>query len=119
MCYRVFAEGRGNAACVAEFGIHPTTVQAIHASWAQIDAALYITAAALAKIQTLTLDGPLPIETEDDLIEVLTIAARGNEPKLCALCSKGERSVCRRCAAKTKTATPSPGPPLSSNEGGV
>jgi hypothetical protein len=117
-CFRLFLEGKGTAECVSEFGIHPLTVEAIYASWKQTKGELHVSAAALAKIQLLTLDGPLPITCESDLVEVLEIAARGNEPQPCGLCNKGERLACRRCVAKlkAKAAAPVQAPPLPLSE---
>lgn len=112
-CFKAFAEGLDNAHCVTEFGIHPLTVEAIRASWASMKASLFVPADYLEKIQSLTLDGPLPIKTVDDLLEVLQIASQKNEPKPCVTCRRGERAVCRRCVAVAKVQAVAPPPPAS------
>jgi hypothetical protein len=81
---------------VLDEGLHPDTVVSLTLAWSKLSGALFVSRETLDKISLLTLDGPLPIVTEADLLEVLTIASDDN---LCTTCRKQKRSTCKKCLA--------------------
>lgn len=79
---------------VLEEGLHPDTVVSLTHAWSRLTGSVFVSAATLAKIATLPLDGPVPIQSEEDLFEVLTIASRDT---LCSVCKKHKKIACKNC----------------------
>lgn len=94
-CFVAFEEGKSIRECVKAFGIHPNVVAVIKDAWAQTDGEVTLSRRQLDLIAELPLNGPLPIKTADDLIEVLRLAA---DDHTCTRCHKKRGKVCQGCS---------------------
>lgn len=94
--FRALRAGKDLEDLVLEDGLHPDTVVALMEAWTKLCGTIFVSAEILKQISLLTLDGPLPITSEKDLLEVLTIASSENA---CSACKKQRRSVCKKCVA--------------------
>jgi hypothetical protein len=83
---------------VLEDGIHPDVVMALTHAWAKLTGGIFVPGEMLEKISLLTLNGPLPIRSDQDLYEVLVIAA---EDQACMICNKQKSAICKKCVSTT------------------
>jgi len=93
---QVFAKLREGATpidCVIDLKVAPEAVEALMHNFAALNSALYIPAEQLRIINAMDLDGPFPLKTADDLIEVL----RGVSAPKCVECEKRPSHFCKHC----------------------
>lgn len=91
-------EGKTFTDLVLEHGFHPDVARSIALSWAEMNESIFLSKATLDEIAKMSLDGPLPIKTEKDVLEVLTLAS--NEAQ-CRSCKKNQRAICcKRCVVQ-------------------
>jgi hypothetical protein len=95
--FQALREGKTLAEIVLEKGIHPDVAMAIGQAWQRLTGAIFISGETLQKISGLALTGPLPVKNEDDLFEVLRIAA---DDTACTACKKSARTLCKKCVAQ-------------------
>lgn len=95
--FKLLAAGKTLVDCVIEGGVRPEAVEGIALQYAQLSKTLIITASALSKINAMTVDGPMPINSEAELIEMFEFM----EKQKCFECGKGERTFCKSCVHKT------------------
>lgn len=101
--FKLLKEGKSPVECVIEGGVRPDAVEGLVDRYAQMNRCLYITADTLAKINEMVIDGPLPIKSENELLEFFSYI----ESSKCLECGKGARAFCVKCvkaALKKKTA---------------
>jgi hypothetical protein len=94
--FKALHEGKKLTAIVVEDGLHPDVVIALTHAWAKLTGGIFISGEMLQQISLLTLDGPLPIASEQDLYDVLVIAS---DDQTCTLCNKQKRALCKKCVS--------------------
>ncbi len=91
--FKLLKEGRSNIDCVIEAGVDPVAVEAIAEQYGILSKGFYVSAEVMKRINSMPIDGPLPIVSENDLIEF--IGAIGGAK--CLECDKKPRAFCQGC----------------------
>lgn len=91
--FKLLQEGKTPVDCVILTGVDPQAVEALTNQFAILNKGLHIPAETLKKINALPIDGPLPIETADDLLTFFT----DHEKASCLECAKKPREFCKSC----------------------
>jgi hypothetical protein len=91
------ALGRGGSivTIVREHGLHPEIVEAIQATWHRVQGQILITAEAKKAIESLPLQGELPIRDSDHLIELIARSVNIQTP--CGQCGRHHARFCTSC----------------------
>lgn len=92
--FRELEKGQDTIAIVETMKIHPRAVRAIAADYAELKGAIILNPHTIAKINILPLDGNFPLQTEEDVYDVLLTCSR----EKCVLCKKKPKSTCKQCA---------------------
>lgn len=115
-----FREGKSAADCCELFGILPATMRLYLAEYEDLKAlgsnGLHLSQAILDALHKLPLEGPVPIQKGEDLVEIITkLLEDADQRAQCASCSKGVAEVCRRCLRlavhQAQQPPPAPAPP--------
>ena len=96
-CFEHFKAGGSLRDAVIGLALHPNTVQAVWDAYLKLDqeGAVYGSRRVLKKIGALALDGPALAKSEDDLLEIMRLAASNAKQVSSALARRGR--TCSRC----------------------
>lgn len=79
---------------VTALSLHPQIVRVAAADFAVMSNSFVIRGHVMEQINKLPLDGVFPIESDEELLEILKTVSYGT----CTLCKSKPRSICRHCA---------------------
>jgi len=96
MVFEAMSRGLSAIQCVIELSLRPPVVEALAVLYSSMNLALYIPAPVVEAITRMDLDGPLPLKTPEDLLEVLRILVG----RRCLSCGERAPHLCKVCVKK-------------------
>lgn len=91
--FQLLEQGKTRTQCVIEAKIHPEIVDTVAQHYATLSGGLMISQAGLKTINSMTMDGPLPVGTEKEIIELIEYLGKAT----CLECHKKPRAFCHGC----------------------
>lgn len=96
IAFIAFDEGHSATYLVTQRDFHPDVARATFVAWSEMSERLVVRKEIVELINRLPLTGPIPMRSDSDLLEVLTIASSENA---CGACKKRPRCFCKMCVA--------------------
>lgn len=93
--FKALREGKTLDEIVIEYGVHPLIVKAASDAFAQLRGGFFVSSDSARALERLPIDGEFPVQTGEQLIELLRAAL---EEAACEECQKKTRKVCLACA---------------------
>lgn len=97
--YAALKQGMSPEDIVINLGIHPHAVMAIGEDWDKMRGAITLDGAMLTQLSRMGFDGVFPIESPEQLLEMLNEAAKA---RTCEQCEKRQATTCRMCMDKAR-----------------
>ena len=91
--FELLREGKSLVDCVVEGKVQPESVEAIAHQYAVLTKGIFLSKHSVDKINAMVIDGPLPVGTEDDMLEFF----QSLEKSKCMECDTRPRAFCTTC----------------------
>lgn len=93
--FKALRDGKTLDEIVVEHAVHPLIVKAASDAFAQLRGGFFVSSDSARALEKLPIDGEFPVQTGEQLIEMLSTAL---EEAACEECQKKTRKVCLACA---------------------
>lgn len=95
--FKEFEKGKNAIQAVVELAISPEAAESLYITYLSMKGALLLPETTLKQIEAMEIDGPLPLKSPDDLIDLLTGILKLAMPK-CPACKTHDARFCKSCA---------------------